>query len=83
MYTSGTTGHPKGVVHSHASAYSAIVGNLSDFAMTPGDVITGLLPLFHCAQHVLAASACAVGASVVLARAFVPGEVARLVTRRK
>ncbi|OOG60915.1 AMP-binding protein [Polaromonas sp. C04] len=83
MYTSGTTGHPKGVVHSHASAYSAIVGNLSDFAMTPGDVLTGLLPLFHCAQHVLAASACAVGASVVLARAFVPGEVARLVTTEK
>jgi long-chain acyl-CoA synthetase len=83
MYTSGTTGHPKGVVHSHLSVYSAIMGNIATFGLTQEDVITGLLPLFHCAQHVLAASACAVGASMVLSRAFIPGEVARLVTQEK
>jgi long-chain acyl-CoA synthetase len=83
MYTSGTTGHPKGVVHSHLSVYSAIMGNIANFGLTQEDVITGLLPLFHCAQHVLAASACAIGASLVLSRAFIPGEVARLVTQEK
>lgn len=83
MYTSGTTGHPKGVVHSHLSVYSAIMGNIANFGLTQDDVITGLLPLFHCAQHVLAASACAIGASMVLARAFAPGEVARMATESK
>jgi len=83
MYTSGTTGHPKGVVHSHLSVYSAIMGNIANFGLTHEDAITGLLPLFHCAQHVLAASACAIGASMVLARAFIPGEVARMVTKEK
>ena len=83
MYTSGTTGNPKGVVHSHQSVYSAIMGNIANFGLTHEDVITGLLPLFHCAQHVLAASACAIGASTVLARAFIPGDVARLVTEEK
>jgi len=83
MYTSGTTGHPKGVVHSHLSVYSAIMGNIANFGLTQDDVITGLLPLFHCAQHVLAASACAIGASLVLARGFVPGAVARMVTEEK
>lgn len=83
MYTSGTTGHPKGVVHSHLSVYSAVMGNIANFGLTHEDAVTGLLPLFHCAQHVLAASACAIGASMVLARAFVPGDVARLVTEEK
>jgi len=83
MYTSGTTGHPKGVVHSHLSVYSAIMGNIANFGLTQEDAVTGLLPLFHCAQHVLAASACAIGASMVLARAFVPGAVARMVTEEK
>jgi long-chain acyl-CoA synthetase len=83
MYTSGTTGNPKGVVHSHLSVYSAIMGNIANFRLTHEDVLTGLLPLFHCAQHVLAASACAIGASMVLSRAFIPGEVARLVSQEK
>lgn len=83
MYTSGTTGNPKGVVHSHLSVYSAIMGNIANFGLTHEDSFTGLLPLFHCAQHVLAASACAIGASMVLARAFVPGDVARMVSEEK
>jgi long-chain acyl-CoA synthetase len=83
MYTSGTTGHPKGVVHTHLSVYSAVTGNVANFWLTEHDVVTGLLPLFHCAQHVLAASACAIGASLVLARVFIPGEIARLATEEK
>ena len=81
MYTSGTTGHPKGVVHSHLSVMAAVLGNAADFAYTERDVVTGLLPLFHCAQHTLAATACASGACLVLARAFVPAEVAQAITR--
>ena len=83
MYTSGTTGNPKGVVHTHLSVYSAVMGNIANFGLTHEDSFTGLLPLFHCAQHVLAASACAVGASMVLARAFIPGDIARLVCEEK
>ncbi len=83
MYTSGTTGHPKGAVHSHASVASAALGNIGDFSMAHTDVMSGVLPMFHCAQHVLVTSACAAGASLVLARAFIPGEVAALFTRER
>ncbi|MFC6284538.1 MULTISPECIES: class I adenylate-forming enzyme family protein [Polaromonas] len=83
MYTSGTTGNPKGVVHTHASVHCAAVGNVADFGYTHMDVLTGLLPLFHCAQHVLATSACAAGACIVLSRAFVPAEVARIATQER
>jgi len=83
MYTSGTTGHPKGVVHSHASVASAALGNMADFGFAHSDVMSGLLPMFHCAQHVLVTSACAAGASLVVARTFIPGEVAALFTRER
>jgi fatty-acyl-CoA synthase len=46
MYTSGTTGFPKGVMHDHV-----IVRNVADrafrMAITPADTILNYLPLFH------------------------------------
>jgi len=38
-----------------------------------------MLPLFHCAQHVLATSALAAGAAIVLTRGFAPAAALRIV----
>jgi len=81
MYTSGTTGHPKGAVHSHLSVATALLGNIAAFGYTERDVASGVLPLFHCAQHTLAATAHAAGACLVLSRAFVPDEIRALMQR--
>ena len=81
MYTSGTTGNPKGVVHSHLSVYTAVKGNIDEMHYRETDVLSGWLPLFHCAQHSLTQTALATGACTVLTRAFVPAEVAGLVLR--
>ncbi len=83
MYTSGTTGHPKGAVHSHLSVATALVGNMATLAYNEQDVISGVLPLFHCAQHTLVATAHTAGACVVLSRTFVPDEIRALMLKEK
>jgi fatty-acyl-CoA synthase len=48
-YTSGTTGHPKGVVYSHRSSYlhsmGACLGNA--FAISERDRVLPVVPMFH------------------------------------
>lgn len=47
-YTSGTTGHPKGVVLTHGNAISAASsGFTSSIHQAPGDVMISYLPLAH------------------------------------
>ena len=47
MYTSGTTGLPKGVVHTHNTALWGVLTIAATADMRPGDVYLQPLPLFH------------------------------------
>ena len=46
-YTSGTTGHPKGCMHTHRSVMSTLVGGVVWFRRTQDSVFLSALPLFH------------------------------------
>lgn len=46
-YTSGTTGTPKGCVHTHRSVMSTLVGGAVWFARTQDAVYLSALPFFH------------------------------------
>ena len=49
-YTSGTTGHPKGVVYTHRGALPALPGPATvDVArhLSERDVILHIVPMFH------------------------------------
>ena len=46
-YTSGTTGHPKGCMHTHRSVMYNAVSGAHWFAMQPDTVVLSVLPLFH------------------------------------
>src|SRR5512140_1264120 len=48
LYTSGTTGDPKGVVDHHRGAYLNALGNALAFGLTPRSVYLWTLPMFHC-----------------------------------
>ena len=46
-YTSGTTGHPKGCMHTHRSLMSTLVGGIHWFQRTQDSVFLSVLPFFH------------------------------------
>ncbi len=48
LYTSGTTGNPKGVVYSHRGAFLNAFGNMITFGLTRDSVYLWTLPMFHC-----------------------------------
>ena len=76
LYTSGTTGRPKGVLLSHANLVHNAKTLVGAWGFTEGDVLLHVLPLFHThglfvATHCVLAS----GASMVLLPAFDVSEV--------
>ncbi|MEF7612851.1 long-chain fatty acid--CoA ligase [Aquincola sp. MAHUQ-54] len=46
-YTSGTTGHPKGCMHTHRSVMCTTVGGVQWFTRTQDASYLGVLPYFH------------------------------------
>ena len=83
MYTSGTTGFPKGVMHSHK-----LIRNVEErafrMAITENDTIMSYLPLFHAFGYSEAALMSMVsGARQVLVETFDPHEVLDLVVRER
>lgn len=47
LYTSGTTGRPKGVPRSHRAEHTAAVAHLIQTGHRPGEVTLGVMPMFH------------------------------------
>jgi acyl-CoA synthetase (AMP-forming)/AMP-acid ligase II len=75
MYTSGTTGHPKGAVLTHR----AVTANLAQAALAlghrAGERCLLVVPLYHAPGALTSFLAVAWGGSLYLQQDFVPGEV--------
>jgi fatty-acyl-CoA synthase len=68
LYTSGTTGNPKGVVYHHRGAYLNALGNALAFRLGADSVYLWTLPMFHCNGWTYTWAVTAVGATHVCLR---------------
>ncbi len=84
LYTSGTSGRPKGVALSHANCFWTNLSLCSTVPLTEDDVVLQILPQFHVGGwNVQPLLACWVGATVLVERGFNAGRVLRLIAERR
>ena len=75
LYTSGTTGNPKGVVYHHRGAYLNALGNVLATHMTNETVYLWTLPMFHCDGWTFTWSVTAVAGTHVCLRRVDPAVI--------
>ncbi|HET8562647.1 MAG TPA: long-chain fatty acid--CoA ligase [Candidatus Binatia bacterium] len=76
LYTSGTTGKPKGVLLSHGNLVSNVHATNHHTRMSPEDRLICYLPLFHCfGQNFIMNASVNSGATLILHERFVPDEI--------
>jgi long-chain acyl-CoA synthetase len=73
LYTSATTGRPKGVMLTHANIVSNAYATVHHLRMTEGDRGLCALPMFHCfGQNAIMNALVTAGGTLVLHERFVP-----------
>ncbi|RYM06071.1 long-chain-fatty-acid--CoA ligase [Sporolactobacillus sp. THM7-7] len=83
LYTSGTTGLPKGAMHSHRSMYFNAINGCIHVRVTDGDVLLHTLPLFHVNGWGTPFVLTATGGTHVLLRKIDPALIFDLVNRER
>ncbi|MGH6945952.1 MAG: long-chain-fatty-acid--CoA ligase [Kiloniellales bacterium] len=75
LYTSGTTGKPKGVVYHHRGAYLNAIGNAVTFGLKACSVYLWTLPMFHCSGWTYSWAVTAMAATHVCLRKVEPAAI--------
>jgi len=83
FFTSGTTGKPKGVTHSHASMGSMVASNSQALGLCSQDVVLPASWISHTAGLRLTFAGLWAGAKTNIARKFEPNELLRLLRRTR
>jgi fatty-acyl-CoA synthase len=82
MYTSGTTGNPKGAMLTHGNFWANNLNEILLWDMVSSDVTLNFAPMFHVGGLLCGSmSTLVAGGHLVLQRAFEPGAVMRAITQ--
>lgn len=81
MFTSGTTGQPKGVQLSHRGRTLTCYSTALDFGVTPGRRTMAVAPMYHGAGFSFAYTAVFTGATISVLRSWDPEEFLALAQR--
>jgi long-chain acyl-CoA synthetase len=80
LYTSGTTGHPKGVVLSHKNLFSNASACIETGSVSSNDIFLSVLPLYHSFGQTVVMNTCiASGALNVMLPTFDPNLVIKTI----
>ncbi|MHA6793018.1 long-chain-fatty-acid--CoA ligase [Pseudonocardia bannensis] len=83
LYTSGTTGFPKGAMLTHRGMLAHSANVAEDFELSPSDVVQVAMPLFHVGGTSYALLALYGGARMVMARTPDPAAVLDMLERER
>ncbi|CAM3935131.1 class I adenylate-forming enzyme family protein [Cohnella lubricantis] len=83
VFTSGTTGSPKGVVHLHASYIWALRAYAKNFGFQPGDTVLDIAPIYHQTGMLGVQMSIVTGCRIVLVDRFSARQVLQKVEAEK
>ncbi|PYV38674.1 MAG: O-succinylbenzoate--CoA ligase, partial [Acidobacteria bacterium] len=83
FYTSGTTGHPKGVILSHRTLYLHALNVIASLRFMDEDNLLHVVPLFHVNGWGTPHTLTAVGGKHVMLRKIVPPDILRLIQEER
>ncbi|MFD1504344.1 long-chain fatty acid--CoA ligase [Georgenia yuyongxinii] len=84
MYTSGTTGRPKGAVHTHGSLHMQYFNVLVDLDVARDDVTLAVAPMFHVAGlNMLTLPTFLKGGKIIIQPGFKPDRVLATIAAEK
>ncbi len=75
LYTSGTTGLPKGALISHRAQIARMLSSCADFLLSPGDSFVAWAPMYHMASADQSIHALCLGGKVVVIPRYDPGRL--------
>jgi len=83
MYTSGTTGRPKGAVIQHRALAAQLHQAVMAFGGSPGDRALIVAPLYHAAAGVTTFCTVQTGGTLYIQEEFAPAEVVRALSEER
>ncbi len=83
IYSSGTTGVPKGIVHNHAARFNFAYARIADFRLFRDSVALVTTPLYHNGSMLMVLPALLTGATIVVMPHFDASGVLDLIERER